>query len=73
MTNRNVYLKKLGLSPEFLSDPHVDLMLRKPGTLSKKEKKWLIAYVAVLELKSFKPQAVSRTRLSADFIRSLHK
>jgi hypothetical protein len=72
LTNRNVYLKKLKLPAAFLEDPRVSLMLRKPGTLSKKEKEWLIAYCAVLDLTSAKKE-ISRDKLSADFIKSLKR
>ena len=72
MTNINVYLKKLKLPKAFLTDKRIDLMLRKPGTLSKKEKSWLIAYCAVLDLASAKNE-IRRDKLSADFIRSLKR
>lgn len=72
LTNKNVYLKKLKLPEAFLSDKRIDLMLRKPGTLSKKEKNWLIAYCAVLDLTNTKNE-IRRDKLSADFIRSLNK
>jgi hypothetical protein len=72
LTNRNVYLKKLKLPEAFLSDKRIDLMLRKPGTLSKNEKNWLIAYCAVLDLTNTKNE-IRRDKLSADFIRSLNK
>lgn len=72
MTNINVYLKKLKLPKTFLTDPRIALMLRKPGTLSKKEKNWLIAYCAVLDLTSTKNE-IRRDKLSADFIRSLNR
>lgn len=72
MKNENVYLKKLKLLEKYLNDPHVRLMLAKPGTLSKKEKKWLKSYVALLELRDFKPN-IRKDRLSDAFIRSLKK
>lgn len=72
MKNENVFLRKLKLPEKYLSDPHIALMLNKPGTLSKKEKQWLISYVALLELKDLKTD-IRRDRLSDDFIRSLKK
>lgn len=72
MKNLNVYKNKLKLPEKYLNDPHIALMLDKPGTLSKKEKKWLISYVALLELKDFKPE-ISRSKLSNEFVRSLKK
>lgn len=70
--NENVYLKKLKLPEKYLTDPRIKLMLDKPGTLSKKEKKWLKSYVALLELRDIKSD-IRRDRLSDDFIRSLKK
>lgn len=72
MKNENVYLKKIKLPEKYLNDPHVRLMLAKPGTLSKKEKKWLKSYVALLELRDIKSD-IRRDRLSDDFVRSLKK
>ena len=72
MKNLNVYKNKLKLPEKYLNDPHIALMLDKPGTLSKKEKKWLISYVALLELRDFKPE-ISRSKLSNEFVRSLKK
>lgn len=72
MKNKNVYLKKLGLPEKYLTDPRIKLMLDKPGTLSKKEKEWLWAYVALLELRSIKSD-IRKDRLSNEFIRSLKK
>lgn len=72
MKNKNVYLKKLKLPEKYLTEPHVKLMLGKPGTLSKKEKQWLRSYVMLLELKDIKPD-IRRDRLSDAFIRSLKK
>lgn len=72
MKNKNVYLKKLKLPEKYLNDPHIKLMLDKPGTLSKKEKRWLVSYTALLELRDLKPE-IRRDKLSKDFIRSLRK
>lgn len=72
MKNLNVYKNKLKLPEKYLNDPHIALMLDKPGTLSKKEKKWLISYVALLELRDLKPE-IRRDKLSKDFVRSLKK
>ena len=70
--NENVYLKKLKLPEKYLNDPHIALMLDKPGTLSKKEKKWLASYIALLELRDLKPE-IRRDKLSNEFVRSLEK
>ena len=70
MKNENVYLKKLKLSEKYLTEPRVTLMLDKPGTLSKKEKQWLRSYVALLELRDFKPN-ISRDKLSDAFIKTI--
>ena len=72
MKNLNVYKNKLKLPEKYLNDPHIALMLDKPGTLSKKEKKWLISYVALLELRDLKPE-IKRDKLSNEFVRSLKK
>ena len=72
MKNENVYLKKLKLPEKYLAEPSVNLMLGKPGTLSKKEKEWLRSYVALLELRDLKPE-IRRDKLSKDFVRSLKK
>ena len=55
MRNVDVYKKKLHLPEKYLTEPRIALMLKKPGTLSKKEKEWLRSYVAVLELRDIKP------------------
>lgn len=70
MTNTNVYKNKLKLPEKYLDDPHVKLILNKPGTLSKKEKEWLRSYIAVLELKDIKPD-ISRSKLSEAFVKLL--
>lgn len=70
MTNTNVYKNKLKLPEKYLDDPRVKLMLNKPGTLSKKEKEWLVSYVALLELRDLKP-TISRDKLSPDFIKTI--
>lgn len=70
MTNENVYLKKLKLPEKYLNEPKIALMLRKPGTLSKKEKEWLISYTSILELRDVKPN-ISRDKLSNDFIKTI--
>ena len=72
MKNENVFLRKLKLPEKYLNDPHIKLMLDKPGTLSKKEKQWLKSYVALLELKDIKAD-IRKDRLSDAFIRSLKK
>ena len=55
MKNTNVYRNKLNLPEKYINEPAISLMLRKPGTLSKREKEWLISYVALLELRDLKP------------------
>lgn len=72
MKNTNVYLNKLKLPEKYIEEPPIALMLQKPGTLSKKEKEWLRAYVALLELRDIKPE-ISREKLSEDFKRNLKK
>ena len=73
MKNVKVFTKKLKLDPKYLKNPSIKLMLSKPGTLSKREKEWLKSYVGILSLTDCKQQKVSRSRLSAAFIRSLKK
>lgn len=73
MKNENVFLKKLKLPEKYLTDPHIKLMLDKPGTLSKKEKKWLKDLVMILELRDIKNEETSRVKLSDAFIRSLKR
>lgn len=73
MTNQKVYLKKLKLPEKYINEPAVAIMLKKPGTLSKQDKKWLISYVAVLELRDIKPEVISRDKLSEAFIKTLKK
>ena len=70
MRNENVFLRKLKLPEKYLTDPHIRLMLDKPGTLSKKEKEWLRSYVVLLELRDLKPE-ISREKLSKDFIKTI--
>lgn len=72
MKNENVFLRKLKLPEKYLTDPHIRLMLDKPGTLSKKEKEWLRSYVVLLELRDVKPN-IQRDKLSNDFVRSLKR
>ena len=72
MKNFNVYLRKLKLPEKYINEPAISLMLRKPGTLSKIEKEWLISYVAVLELRDLKP-TIRRDRLSDEFIKTIKK
>ena len=72
MTNEKVFTLKLKLPEKYLTEPHIALMLNKPGTLSKKEKECLRSYVALLELKDIKPN-IRKDRLSDAFIRSLKK
>lgn len=73
MTNQKVYLKKLKLPEKYINEPAVAIMLKKPGTLSKQDKKWLISYVAILELRDIKPEIISRDKLSEAFIKTLKK
>ena len=70
MSNVDVFLKKLKLPAKYLKEPVVEIMLRKPGTLSKNEKKLLINLVNLFELRDIKPK-ISRNKLSADFIKSI--
>lgn len=70
MRNINVYKNKLKLPEKYINEPAISLMLRKPGTLSKREKEWLVSYVAVLELRDFKP-SISRDKLSEEFVRTI--
>lgn len=70
MKNFNVYLRKLKLPEKYINKPAISLMLRKPGTLSKREKEWLISYVALLELRDLKP-TIRRDKLSDDFIKTI--
>lgn len=72
MTNKKVFTLKLKLPEKYLEEPRIKLMLDKPGTLSKKEKQWLRSYVALLELRDFKPN-IRKDRLSDAFIRSLKR
>lgn len=70
MKNENVFLRKLKLPEKYIEEPPIALMLRKPGTLSKKEKEWLKSYVALLELRDIKSE-ISREKLSEAFKRNL--
>lgn len=70
MRNINVYKNKLNLPEKYIDEPAISLMLRKPGTLSKREKEWLISYVALLELRDLKP-SISRDKLSEEFVRTI--
>lgn len=70
MRNVNVYKNKLKLPEKYINEPAISLMLRKPGTLSKREKEWLVSYVALLELRDLKP-TISRDKLSPDFIKTI--
>lgn len=72
MRNENVYKNKLKLPEKYIDDPHIKLMLDKPGTLSKKEKEWLRSYVALLELRDIKYD-ISRNKLSNEFVNSLRR
>lgn len=72
MKNINVYKNKLNLPEKYINEPAISLMLRKPGTLSKREKEWLVSYVALLELRDLKP-TISRDKLSPDFIKTIRK
>ena len=70
MKNINVYKNKLNLPEKYIDEPAISLMLRKPGTLSKREKEWLTSYVALLELRDLKPN-ISRDKLSDEFIKTI--
>lgn len=70
MSNIDVFLKKLKLPEKYINEPAISLLLRKPGTLSKNEKKLLINLVSLFELRDIKPN-ISRNKLSTDFIKSL--
>ena len=70
MKNFNVYLRKLKLPEKYLDEPAISLMLRKPGTLSKREKEWLVSYVALSELRDIKPN-IQRDKLSDDFVKTI--
>lgn len=70
MTNKQVYLRKLKLPKDYINEPRVALVLKKPGTLSKQEKEWLKSYVAILLLKEKKLEP--KHKLSQAFIRSLN-
>lgn len=70
MKNENVFLRKLKLPEKYIEEPSIALMLQKPGTLSKKEKEWLIAYVALLELRDIKTE-ISREKLSEAFKKTI--
>lgn len=72
MKNENVFLRKLKLPEKYLEEPRIKLMLSKPGTLSKKEKEWLRAYVALLELRDIKTE-ISREKLSEAFKRNIEE
>lgn len=72
MKNINVYKNKLNLPEKYIDEPAISLMLRKPGTLSKREKEWLISYVALLELRDLKP-TISRDKLSDAFVKTIKK
>ena len=63
-------MRKLKLPEKYLVEPSVTLMLQKPGTLSKKEKEWLRAYVALLELRDIKTE-ISREKLSDAFVKTI--
>lgn len=70
MKNINVYRNKINLPEKYIDEPAISLMLRKPGTLSKREKEWLISYVALLELRDLKP-TISRDKLSEAFVKTI--
>ena len=70
MRNIDVYKKKLHLPEKYINELAISIMLKKPGTLSKKEKEWLRSYVAVLELRDIKPN-ISRDKLSDDFKKTI--
>lgn len=73
MRNNDVFIKKLKLDEKYIDNPHIALMLKKPGTLSKKEKEWLKNFVALLALSDVQPTLISRTKLSNEFIKSLRR
>lgn len=70
MRNVDVYKKKLHLPEKYITEPAIAIMLKKPGTLSKKEKEWLKSYVALLELRDIKPN-ISREKLSDAFKKTI--
>lgn len=70
MTNEKVFTLKLKLPEKYMEEPCIKLMLNKPGTLSKREKEWLISYVALLELRDLKP-TISRDKLSDEFVKTI--
>lgn len=72
MKNINVYKNKLNLPEKYIDEPAISLMLRKPGTLSKREKEWLVSYVALLELRDLKP-TIRRDKLSDEFVKTIKK
>lgn len=73
MKNENVYLRKLKLPEKYIVEPSIALMLQKPGTLSKKEKEWLRAYVSILELRDTIKPEISREKLSDAFKRKIEE
>ena len=70
MKNENVFLRKLKLPEKYIDEPHIALVLSKPGTLSKKEKEWLTSYTSILELRDIKPN-ISREKLSDAFKKTI--
>lgn len=70
MRNIDVYKKKLHLPEKYITEPSIAIMLKKPGTLSKKEKEWLKSMVALFELRDIKPN-ISRDKLSDAFIKTI--
>lgn len=70
MRNVNVYKNKLKLPEKYINEPHIALVLSKPGTLSKREKEWLTSYTSILELCDIKPN-ISREKLSDAFKKTI--
>ena len=63
-------MKKLKLPEKYINEQAIAIMLRKPGTLSKRDKQWLIAYVAILELRNIKTE-IRRDKLSEAFKKTI--
>lgn len=70
MKNEKVFLRKLKLPEKYIDEPHIALVLSKPGTLSKREKEWLTSYTSILELRDIKP-SISREKLSEAFKKTI--
>ena len=70
MKNERVFTLKLKLPEKYLVEPAIALMLSKPGTLSKREKEWLVSYVALLDLRDIKTD-IRRDKLSEAFKKTI--